>query len=434
MQWRHLGGLKSLALFAGLFAAMALIFAFGQYGRLYHWLTYLPVVAVFRFPARYIVLFQLAAAILSVLGFVLLMRISRQERRRKLAARAFGPADQYRPLLWRQLTPLWLPAVISAVAAAASIANPQPYVASLPLVLFGPILFFIAAFLVSSAVRGSYAALAALIMFSAFDLGAYGLSYSVYPACPRWDDFIAKIETPPEHIDGRVVASLYRYDQQGLRIGDQIILRGWSRADGYAGLEPKRSLDYHQIDALRVAGVRWVQRGPTTADIPGLIPRDDNWSEASNPLPRVRLVNQTVTSDQPAVDIAKINIDAEALTEVPLVFPVAKPGNAALIEDVPGRMVIQTTASAAELLVVAESYHPGWKATVDGNSLQTYRVNGDYLGCVVQAGTQVVTLRFQPASLHTGCLISSLGLGFLPFCFIGLWIKPRILPPQELHR
>jgi hypothetical protein len=299
------------------------------------------------------------------------------------------------------------------------------------LVLIGPVLFISAAFLISWAARGNYLALVSVVFLTVLDLGAYGLSYSVYPHCPRMDDYIASVRTPPEPNDGRVVASLYRYDEPGLRTGDQMILRGWSRADGYAGLEPQRLLDYKKLSALRVAGVRWVRSGPTTNDIQGLIPRNDGWFEAPNPLPRVRLVNRTITSKDPAADINTIDVDSEALSDVPLAFPSEQPGSAELVEDQPGRLSIQTKAPSAQMLVVAESYHPGWKATVDGSPSQVYRINGDYLGCVVGPGTQLVKFQFQPASLRTGRLISYLGLGFLPFCFVGIWLKPYISNHEE---
>ena len=166
-------------------------------------------------------------------------------------------------------------------------------------------------------------------------------------------------------------------------------------------------------------------------DIQGLIPRDESWSEAPNPLPRVRLVSRTIASEDPGADINKIDIETEALTDVPLLFSSAKTGSDALVDDRPGCISIRTDAPAAQLLVVAESYHPGWKATVNGAPGQTYRINGDYLGCVVGPGTQLVTLEFRPASLRTGRLISYLGLGFLPFCFLGIWFKPTISHPEE---
>jgi hypothetical protein len=433
VQWHDLGRLKALAAFAALCGVTALILAFGEHGRLYYLVAGLPLIGNFRFPARYIVIFQFAAMVLAVLGFMLLLRMNRHEQRRKQAARALMTANKPRPLSGRIFAAIWLLALVATAAATIGIHfRDQPYIASRPLVLIGPALFISAAILVSSAARGSYSAFPALILLTVVDLGAYGLSYSVYPYCPRLSEYIAKIPTPPEESKDRVAASLYRYDQPGLRSGDQIILRGWCKADGYAGLEPERLLNYRQAAALRVAGVRWVQRGESTNEIKGLIERNARWSEVPNPLSRVRLVNQTITSAQPAADLKKIDVETAAITEVPMVFRSAEPGRAVMLEDSPGHIVIQTQAPAEQLLVIAESYHPGWKATVNGEPRQVYRVNGDYLGCMVQAGAQSVTLQFQPASLRTGRLISYLGLAFLPACLMGLWMQPKISRSQEL--
>jgi hypothetical protein len=425
IRWSNVGRLKSISLAASLFGAVALMLSFGQYGRIYRLLTYLPLVGSFRFPARYVVIFQIMAALLAALGFLMLVRDNRYERRRKRMVHAF-PDIAHQPLLsWRRCLPLWIVAAISVGAAVMGIAlRGESYIAQFLLVIIGPVLFIAAALLIFKAARGSFAALVLLILLSAVDLGVYGLSYSVYSHCPRFDDYIAKINTPPGKIDSRVAASFYRFDEPGLRTGDQIIMRGWRRADGYAGLEPQRMLDYGNLPALRVAGVGWVRRGPKTNGIQGLIDGEHDWREVPDPLPRVRLVNRTMTSADPSGDIHKINVDSEVLTEVSLVFPSEKPGKATVVEDIAGRLDIRTQSPSEQLLVVSESYHPGWKAAVNGFPTQVYRVNGDYLGCIVGPGTQLVTLKFQPASLHTGRLISYLGLGFLPFCFAGIWLKP----------
>ena len=47
---------------------MALLLAMGRYGVLYHAQTWLPLVGSFRFPCRYVVLVQLAAAVLAGLA------------------------------------------------------------------------------------------------------------------------------------------------------------------------------------------------------------------------------------------------------------------------------------------------------------------------------------------------------------------------------
>jgi uncharacterized membrane protein YfhO len=93
-------------------------------------------------------------------------------------------------------------------------------------------------------------------------------------------------------------------------------------------------------------------------------------------------------------------------------------------------LTIHTHAPTEQLLVVAESFHTGWKAKLlpspvpgEGRGARVLRVNGDYLGCVVPPGDQTVTFEFQPSSLLTGRLVSYLGLAFLPFSFVGLLMK-----------
>jgi len=425
MRWGELRGLRSLASAAGLFSVFVLVLAFGEYGPLQQVQSHLPLVKCFRIPARYVVVFELAASVLAALGFLLLVRANRDERRRRHAAQAFtaeGAAKQYMPLVsLGNCLPLWILAAVSLATAALGVALcDESRIASIYLVLVGPVLFVAAAVLTYWSARGSSVALVGVILLAAVDLGAYGLSYSVYPYCPKMEDYLSRIPTPPESDNNRVLGSIYRYDRPGLRTGDQIVLRGWSRADGYAGLEPLQSLDYAMLPALRVAGVGWVRHGPTTKDICGLTPADDTWSRTLKPLPRVRLVNRVVASNDPGKDIANIDIDKEALSGVALALMPGEPGTASLVEDDPGRLRVRTESQTAQLLVVAESYHPGWKAAVGGAPAQVYRVNGDFMGCLVGPGTQSVDFQFQPASLRTGRLVSYLGLGFLPFCLIGV--------------
>ena len=176
-------------------------------------------------------------------------------------------------------------------------------------------------------------------------------------------------------------------------------LVGWSRTDGYAALAPSKLLNYFQLPALRVASTRWVHRGPSTAAIAGLTPYDENWMQVPDPLPLVRLVTHVVQSQDPAQDLAKIDIRREALCEYALALPPGKAGTAALTQHRGGQMAVKVCCSSPQLLVIAESYHPGWRCTIDGSPAPVYRVNGDFLGCVVEPGNAEVRLEFHPDSL-----------------------------------
>jgi hypothetical protein len=282
-----------------------------------------------------------------------------------------------------------------------------------------------AAALIVTAACGYRWALVGLILLAATDQGWYGLSRRVYADSAVLEKYVASAATPPGLPDGRVVGALLDFDKPGVRTGDLMTLAGWRRADGYAGLEPRRQLDYHRLPALRVAGVRWVQNDPSTVNIAGLRRYDDRWLEVPNPLPRVRLVTQSKASREPNIDITNIEPDRVAISDVPLVLPASKPGMAELKAERPGRLEIEVESPALQLLVVAESYHSGWHAEIDGISQPVYRINGDFMGCLVERGKHQVVLSFQPASLERGWLTSCIGLSLVSLCFLGFTARPK---------
>ncbi len=107
-------------------------------------------------------------------------------------------------------------------------------------------------------------------------------------------------------------------------------LAGWDRTDGCAALKPRRELDYFTIAALRASSTRWVHRGPSTDGIKGLAPFNVDWSQVPDPLPPARLVTRVIQSNQPADDLARIDLGREALCEDALSLPPGKPGTAEL--------------------------------------------------------------------------------------------------------
>ncbi|MGH7171268.1 MAG: YfhO family protein, partial [Gemmataceae bacterium] len=83
-----------------------------------------------------------------------------------------------------------------------------------------------------------------------------------------------------------------------------------------------------------------------------------------------------------------------------------EPGNARLIHEQPDELIVQTAAPGRRLLVIADSFHPSWRATVDDKPVTVERVNGDFLGCVVEAGEHRVRFVFRPACIRYGRLLS----------------------------
>jgi hypothetical protein len=169
----ELGALRPLALAAFVASAFALLLALGDLGVLYRLQRSLPLLGLFRAPARYLSLFQLALAVAAAVGLADLVRCASQ--------------SEHPP--WRRLWPLaLLPSASVAVAgvalALAARAGSELHLASTPLVAAGPLLFAAAAGLVVAAARGSRVALAGIIAFAAFDAGAYGLTH-IWGSPPR---------------------------------------------------------------------------------------------------------------------------------------------------------------------------------------------------------------------------------------------------------
>ncbi len=79
----------------------------------------------------------------------------------------------------------------------------------------------------------------------------------------------------------------------------------------------------------------------------------------------------------------------------------------------PNRLMIETNAPTATVLVVSEIFYPGWTATVDGQPAQ---INvADYLlrGVVLPAGQHNVEMRYTALGARTGAVISVLTLCLL---------------------
>jgi len=238
--------------------------------------------------------------------------------------------------------------------------------------------------------RGGRLALAALAMFTAIDLGAYGLSYAVFPETYRLEHYKQLIDCPPESPQGRVALDLQPPNAPGPRVGNQITLLGYHRVDGYCGLEPQRSLDYRQVETLRLAGVAWARRDALAEGTDGSPADTGLWQKLSDPSPRVRLLNEAAA---------------------------ATAGAAGIVLDRPGLLIAQTEGGSPSLLVVAESYHDGWRATVDGRPAAVIRAQGDFLGCRLEPGRHRVELRFRPVSLMLGKLGTAVGILLLAGLF-----------------
>jgi hypothetical protein len=94
------------------------------------------------------------------------------------------------------------------------------------------------------------------------------------------------------------------------------------------------------------------------------------------------------------------------------------PGRAEIVSYAANAISVRTTSSSDALLILSDTYYPGWRAFVDGQEVPLVR--GDLLFRVVPVdpGEHAVELRFEPASVRWGLLISGLAL----LCALGVLI------------
>jgi hypothetical protein len=74
---------------------------------------------------------------------------------------------------------------------------------------------------------------------------------------------------------------------------------------------------------------------------------------------------------------------------------------------------LRVESSESAVLVVSQTYYPGWKATVDGSATPVYPVDVALTGIVIPAGAHEVRLYFQPTSFRIGMVISLLSVGVI---------------------
>jgi hypothetical protein len=160
------------------------------------------------------------------------------------------------------------------------------------------------------------------------------------------------------------------------------------------------------VTGQRLLGVRWVFR-------------DGRWSEVVDPLPRARLVADTVVTADVAGRLRTVDVRRTALVSQAVgdLGPRAE-GNAEITRDDPGLIEIRTVSLDRQLLVLSEAYHLGWVATENDRPVQIYRVYGDLQACVVEPGNQRIHFRFVPRSFVLGQWLSGSGLLLVAATFI----------------
>jgi hypothetical protein len=130
---------------------------------------------------------------------------------------------------------------------------------------------------------------------------------------------------------------------------------------------------------------------------------------------------------------------AESLQAV--LDPPFHPGDVAVVEDAPPLNItpglprpdvrveqaeaqyvdVRVTSTGNALLVVADAWHPGWLAYLDGAPTPLLRTNHAFRGVAVPSGEHRVEMRYEPLSFRVGAGVTALML----IVAMGLWLRAR---------
>src|SRR5205085_12603574 len=102
----------------------------------------------------------------------------------------------------------------------------------------------------------------------------------------------------------------------------------------------------------------------------------------------------------PVIEGVAAHEDASAPAPAPALFR----------EDGERSVTLAVDASRPAQLVLADTYYPGWKATVDGHGVPIHPADAAFRGVAVPAGRHTVRFSYEPSSVRVGALLSLLGV------------------------
>lgn len=94
--------------------------------------------------------------------------------------------------------------------------------------------------------------------------------------------------------------------------------------------------------------------------------------------------------------------------------------NSGQVEQVnyhPNRVTVKTSQNGEGILVLLDSWFPGWKVEVDGEPERIYQANHFYRGVKLGPGSHSIEFSYEPVGLGMGATISGVVIILLMFLY-----------------
>jgi len=109
-----------------------------------------------------------------------------------------------------------------------------------------------------------------------------------------------------------------------------------------------------------------------------------------------------------------------AYVELPVRLPAECHGTAEIVADAPAEVTVKVRMDTAGLLVLADRWDRGWRASLNGTPLDVLQVDHALRGVVVPPGDGTVVFQYRPRSLTVGLLLAGVSAAGLASC---LWFR-----------
>jgi uncharacterized membrane protein YfhO len=125
---------------------------------------------------------------------------------------------------------------------------------------------------------------------------------------------------------------------------------------------------------------------------------DSIWSERDRPVFNLRQAALIET------------VDAESLKGFLSKTPVEPSESVAVVNYEPQRVELRAVLERPGLVILADTYYPGWRLTIDGKTAPILRANRIMRGAAIPSGVHTLVYSYEPESFRIGAILSAGGL------------------------
>ncbi|HVA48937.1 MAG TPA: YfhO family protein [Pirellulales bacterium] len=154
------------------------------------------------------------------------------------------------------------------------------------------------------------------------------------------------------------------------------------------------AIERHPDTVLPLSGCQYVTPSP------------GSWRQVRGRLPRIRFIGSQ------AAHLCSLPIEESDEQTLAALRDGLSP-NVRVLDETPRGLLVETTSARKGMLVVADTYYPGWTCMVDGDPVAIQAAHGVFRGVPLSAGRHLVEFAYVPRSFYCGLICSVCGVSLI---------------------